>query len=77
MNFSIRKDVRKLLVVTFVIAPLVMMIVGTGFTIIPSLLWGQVECRDCFEKVVLIFNVPFILVQLLGIIALWCRKFLE
>lgn len=77
MNFSIRKDIRKLLVVTFVIAPLLMIVIGTGFALVPSLLWGQVECRDCFEKVVLIFNAPFMLVQVLGILLLWCKKFLE
>lgn len=76
MNFSLKKDTKKLIVVTFIIAPLLMAIIGTGFTLVPSILWGQTECRDCFEKVVMIFNVPFMLIQILGILFLWCKKFI-
>lgn len=87
MNFSIRKDIRKLLVVTFVILPLLNLFIGGTIGIFMSsgeelsfLFPENFDGGKAFKIAIVwlvFFFFPFLIVQLLWVIGMWCKKFID
>lgn len=85
MNISIRKDTRKLLVVTFVILPLLNLFIGgsiIGMVMANELIGFDLnKSYDEIAKMGVIlsifFYLPFLVVQLLWVIGMWCKKFID